>query len=100
MVNRGNELIRVSPKECKKTEYSTNQGRTWMIRYNGSPTSGHSVIWWIRVKKFSKLPTKDYSIQSMKEETEYYEDAINTDKYDNKTSFKWNYGENFQWLSM
>lgn len=44
MANRGNELIRVSPKECKKTEYSTNQGRTWMIRYNGSPTSGHLVI--------------------------------------------------------
>lgn len=44
MVNRGNELIRVSPKNCKKIEYSTNQGRTWIIRYNDSPTSGHLVI--------------------------------------------------------
>lgn len=40
MINRGNELIRISPKDRKKIEYSTNQGRTWIIRYNGSSNIG------------------------------------------------------------
>lgn len=40
MINRGNELIRISPKDNKKIEYSTNQGRSWTGRYNGSPSTG------------------------------------------------------------
>lgn len=36
MINRGKEMLRISPKDNKKIEYSTNQGRTWVIRYNGS----------------------------------------------------------------
>ncbi len=36
MINRGKELIRISPKDSKKIEYSTNDGRTWNIRYSGS----------------------------------------------------------------
>ena len=32
MINRGKELIRISPKDAKKLEYSTNDGRTWSIR--------------------------------------------------------------------
>lgn len=36
MINRGDELIRISPKDSKKIEYSTNQGRSWILRYNGS----------------------------------------------------------------
>lgn len=33
MINRGNELIRISLKDSKQIEYSTNQGRTWIISY-------------------------------------------------------------------
>ncbi len=40
MINRGKEMIRISPKDNKKIEYSTTQGRTWLIRYNGSPSTG------------------------------------------------------------
>lgn len=32
MINRGKELIRISPKDKKKIEYSTNEGRTWSLR--------------------------------------------------------------------
>lgn len=28
MLNRGKELIRISPKDSKKLEYSTNDGRS------------------------------------------------------------------------
>lgn len=35
MINRGGELIRISPKDPDKLEYSTNDGRSWMTRYSG-----------------------------------------------------------------
>ena len=35
MINRGKELIRISPKQQNKIEYSTNDGRTWNTRYSG-----------------------------------------------------------------
>lgn len=40
MINRGKEMLRISPKNNKSLEYSTNQGRTWTIRYMGSPVTG------------------------------------------------------------
>lgn len=40
MLNRGKELIRISPKDSKKLEYSTNDGRSWIIRYSGSSSQG------------------------------------------------------------
>lgn len=40
IINRGDELIRISPKDSKKIEYSTNQGRSWILRYNGSSNTG------------------------------------------------------------
>ena len=40
MINRGKEMLRISPKDNKKIEYSINQGRNWMIRYNGSSFTG------------------------------------------------------------
>ncbi len=40
MINRGKEMLRVSPKDSKKIEYSTNQGRTWIVRYSGSSSTG------------------------------------------------------------
>ena len=40
MINRGKEMLRISPKDIKKIEYSINQGRNWMIRYNGSSITG------------------------------------------------------------
>lgn len=36
MINRGKELLRISPQNSQKLEYSTNSGRTWMTRYQGS----------------------------------------------------------------
>ncbi|TYT78416.1 beta propeller repeat protein [Treponema phagedenis] len=40
MLNRGKELIRISPKDSKKLEYSTNDGRSWMTRYSSSSSQG------------------------------------------------------------
>jgi hypothetical protein len=40
MINREKEMIRISPKDSKKLEFSTNQGRTWIIRYPGSSNTG------------------------------------------------------------
>ncbi|AFL82999.1 hypothetical protein Belba_0336 [Belliella baltica DSM 15883] len=36
MINRGKELIRISPTQPNKIEYSTSSGRSWMTRYVGS----------------------------------------------------------------
>lgn len=36
MINRGKEMIRISPKQQNKIEYSTNDGRSWHTRYSGS----------------------------------------------------------------
>lgn len=35
MIKRGRELIRISPKDPNKLEYSTNDGRTWATRFVG-----------------------------------------------------------------
>lgn len=40
MINRGKEMIRISPKDNRKIEYSTNQGRNWWMRYGGSLNTG------------------------------------------------------------
>lgn len=40
MINHGKEILRISPKDNKKIEYSTNQGRVWLMRYSGSSTTG------------------------------------------------------------
>ncbi|UOE36980.1 beta propeller repeat protein [Chryseobacterium oryzae] len=40
MINKRKELIRISPKDAKKLEYSTNDGRTWSTRFSGSSTQG------------------------------------------------------------
>lgn len=40
MINRGKEMLRISPKDSKKIEYSTNQGRSWIARYSGSSSTG------------------------------------------------------------
>lgn len=40
MINCGKEMLRISPKDNRKIEYSNNQGRTWMLRYNGSFNTG------------------------------------------------------------
>ena len=38
MINRGQELIRISPKDARKIEYSTNGGRFWATRCQGTST--------------------------------------------------------------
>ena len=40
MINRGKELVRISPIDAKKIEYSTTSGRTWSTRYSGSSSTG------------------------------------------------------------
>ncbi len=40
MINRGKELLRISHKDAKKIEYSTNNGRTWHTRFSGSSSAG------------------------------------------------------------
>jgi hypothetical protein len=40
MLNRGNELIRIDPKNSTKLEYSTNSGRNWYNRYSGNSSVG------------------------------------------------------------
>lgn len=40
MINYGDEMIRISPKDNKKLEYSTNGGRTWNLRCTASSSRG------------------------------------------------------------
>lgn len=40
MINRGRELIRISPKDNKKLEYSTNGGVFWNTRFAGESRLG------------------------------------------------------------
>lgn len=35
MIKRGNELLRICPSNKQKIEYSTNDGRSWNIRFFG-----------------------------------------------------------------
>ena len=41
MLNRGKELIRISDKNKAQLQYSTNSGRSWMIRFSGSSYVGN-----------------------------------------------------------
>lgn len=43
MINRGKEMLRISPKDSRKIEYSTTQGRTWINRYSGSSSTGNFI---------------------------------------------------------
>jgi hypothetical protein len=40
MIKRGNELLRIASGKADRLEYSTNEGRSWLIRYSGSPSVG------------------------------------------------------------
>lgn len=40
MINRGKELIRISPKDPTILEYSTNEGRSWLRRSKASNGQG------------------------------------------------------------
>lgn len=40
MINYGGELIRISPKDNKKIEFSRNNGLTWILRSTNSSTGG------------------------------------------------------------
>jgi photosystem II stability/assembly factor-like uncharacterized protein len=41
MINRGNELIRIDPKNSTKLEYSTDGGRYWQNRCSGNGNVGN-----------------------------------------------------------
>jgi len=43
MINYGSEMIRINPAK-NQLEYSTNQGRTWTLRYNGSSAGTFSTL--------------------------------------------------------
>jgi hypothetical protein len=34
------EMLRINLKDAKKLEYSTNDGRSWLTRFSGSPSIG------------------------------------------------------------
>lgn len=36
MIIKDGEMIRISPKDSKKLEYSTTNGRNWSTRFSGS----------------------------------------------------------------
>lgn len=40
MISRGRELIRISPKDNKRLEYSTNGGVFWTTRFAGQSRLG------------------------------------------------------------
>lgn len=40
MINLGDELLRISPKDNRKLEYSVNDGRNWYMRFPGSNVVG------------------------------------------------------------
>ena len=40
MLNLGNELVRISPKNPERLEFSTNDGRSWMTRFSGGSIHG------------------------------------------------------------
>ena len=40
MINYCGELIRISPKDNKKIEFSRNNGLTWILRCTNSSTGG------------------------------------------------------------
>lgn len=64
MINRGKKLLRISPKDQKKLEYSTNGVRVWNPRYAGNSGVGEfrdlmdSVV-----RKSLVLQVKAFSIQ-------------------------------------
>ena len=40
MIQKGQELIRISPKNAQKIEVSRDNGRAWSVRYGGSSATG------------------------------------------------------------
>ena len=40
MINRGKELIRICSSNTPRLEYSTNGGRSWVLRFSGNPSIG------------------------------------------------------------
>jgi hypothetical protein len=40
MIKTDKELLRISPKNPAQIEYSTNDGRNWVVRHPGSSTCG------------------------------------------------------------
>lgn len=41
MIIRGKEMIRISPTNSTKLEYSTNEGRSWIVRFSGNSRVGN-----------------------------------------------------------
>ena len=39
-ISRGKELLRICPSNTAKLEYSTNQGRSWILRFSGNSNTG------------------------------------------------------------
>ncbi|MBR8759148.1 hypothetical protein [Porphyromonas levii] len=43
MIVRGKEMLRISPKDSKKLEFSTNDGRNWNTRFSGATNVGEFI---------------------------------------------------------
>ena len=75
MINRGKEMLRISPKDSKKIEYSANQGRSWIVRYSGSSNTG-AFSEWMPARKSSEQPIRGCSTQLTMVEVGF---AVNVD---------------------
>ena len=76
MINRGKEMLRISPKDSKKIEYSANQGRSWIVRYSGSSNTGAFSDLMDAGKKSSEQPIRGCSTQLTMVEVGF---AVNVD---------------------
>jgi hypothetical protein len=41
MISRGKELLRICPNNSQRIEYSTNDGRSWIVRFSGNSSTGN-----------------------------------------------------------
>ena len=67
MINYGGEMIRISPKDNKKIEYSKNKGLTWILRCTNSSVGVDSLISWMAEMRFSQLHRKVCTTQRIKD---------------------------------
>lgn len=62
MISHGKELLRISPANKMKLEFSTDEGRNWRMRFSGSSSVG----------EFSELFDFGKEIQGMTSKGLYY----------------------------
>ena len=61
MIVRGKEMLRISPKDSKKVEFSTNDGELGIPDLVGLPMSVNSQILLMQERKYLLKPLKAFS---------------------------------------